>query len=86
MKSTVQDGQSRLSLMTAQPLGGTSADTGQLEIMLDRRLTQDDNRGLFQGVQDNKVRTSRQGMRLSCVSIGLWIFVLFDQIKKVLLV
>ena len=53
--SYVQDKSSRLSLISGQPLGGTSAASGQLEIMLDRRLMQDDNRGLFQGVQDNKV-------------------------------
>ena len=51
----IQDSDSRLSLISGQPLGGTSASSGQLEIMLDRRLMQDDNRGLFQGVQDNKV-------------------------------
>jgi len=51
----VQDAQSRLSLVSSQPLGGTSGASGQIEVMLDRRLMQDDNRGLFQGVQDNKV-------------------------------
>ena len=51
----IQDSDSRLSLISGQPLGGTSASSGQIEIMLDRRLMQDDNRGLFQGVQDNKV-------------------------------
>ena len=53
--SYIQDSNSRLSLISGQPLGGTSASSGQLEIMLDRRLMQDDNRGLFQGVQDNQV-------------------------------
>jgi len=51
----IEDSVSRLSLVTGQPLGATSAATGQLEVMLDRRLLQDDNRGLFQGVMDNKV-------------------------------
>jgi len=51
----IQDEKTRLSLISGQPLGGTSAASGQLEVMLDRRLLQDDNRGLFQGVQDNKV-------------------------------
>ena len=51
----IQDSESRLSLVSGQPLGGTSAASGQLEVMMDRRLMQDDNRGLDQGVQDNKV-------------------------------
>ena len=51
----IQDSTSRLTLVSGQPLGGTSAASGQIEFMLDRRLMQDDNRGLFQGVQDNKV-------------------------------
>jgi len=51
----IQDKSSRLSVITGQPLGGTSAESGQFEVMLDRRLMQDDNRGLFQGVMDNKV-------------------------------
>ncbi len=46
---------SRLTLISRQPLGGSSLKSGQLEIMMDRRLMQDDNRGLFQGVTDNHV-------------------------------
>ena len=45
--------------MSGSPLGGSSLAPGQMEIMLDRRLAQDDNRGLFQGVQDNKVYRGR---------------------------
>ena len=51
----IQDDKSRLTLVTKQPLGGSSLKAGQLEIMMDRRLTQDDNRGLFQGVTDNHI-------------------------------
>ena len=36
----IQDKSSRLSLISGQPLGGTSAASGALEIMLDRRLMQ----------------------------------------------
>lgn len=50
----IQDAQSRLTLHTAQALGVTSLSDGQLEVILDRRLMQDDNRGLGQGLKDNK--------------------------------
>ena len=51
----IQDHKSRLTLVSRQPLGGSSLKQGQLEIMMDRRLSQDDNRGLFQGVTDNQI-------------------------------
>ncbi|NXY41705.1 MA2A1 mannosidase, partial [Ceuthmochares aereus] len=51
----IQDVGVRLTLHSAQSLGVASLKNGQLEVIMDRRLTQDDNRGLGQGVQDNKV-------------------------------
>ncbi|XP_072806897.1 alpha-mannosidase 2x isoform X5 [Vicugna pacos] len=50
----LQDAQNRLTLHTAQALGVSSLRDGQLEVILDRRLMQDDNRGLGQGLKDNK--------------------------------
>ncbi|XP_065544602.1 alpha-mannosidase 2x isoform X5 [Lathamus discolor] len=55
----IQDGQSRLTLHTAQALGVSSLGSGQLEVILDRRLIQDDNRGLGQGLKDNKRTCNR---------------------------
>lgn len=51
----VEDSLRRLSLLTAQALGATSLKSGQLEVIMDRRLNQDDNRGMGQGVLDNKI-------------------------------
>ena len=51
----IQDKMARLSIISRQPLGGTSSDSGQVELMQDRRLEKDDQRGLMQGVMDNKV-------------------------------
>ncbi|XP_061533570.1 alpha-mannosidase 2x isoform X1 [Phycodurus eques] len=50
----IQDSHHRLTLHTAQSLGVSSPESGQLEVILDRRLMQDDNRGLGQGLKDNK--------------------------------
>nr|XP_026489734.1 alpha-mannosidase 2 [Vanessa tameamea] len=52
----LQDGGARLTLLTSTPLGAAALRSGQLEVMQDRRLSRDDNRGLNQGVLDN-VRT-----------------------------
>ncbi|XP_075692867.1 alpha-mannosidase 2 [Rhinoderma darwinii] len=51
----IQDNARRLTLHAAQSLGIASLRSGQLEVFMDRRLMQDDNRGLGQGLQDNKI-------------------------------
>ncbi|PAV88948.1 hypothetical protein WR25_24382, partial [Diploscapter pachys] len=55
----IEDSTSRLSLLGSQALGVASLKSGYLEVMLDRRLQQDDNRGLFQPVVDNKPTVSK---------------------------
>ncbi|CAO4379303.1 unnamed protein product [Caenorhabditis nigoni] len=50
----IEDDTTRLTIHSAQALGVSSLTSGQIEIMLDRRLSSDDNRGLQQGVRDNK--------------------------------
>ncbi|BET01981.1 Alpha-mann_mid [Nesidiocoris tenuis] len=50
----IQDPMMRMTVISGQALGVASLNPGQLEIMQDRRLLQDDNRGLDQGVQDNR--------------------------------
>ncbi|XP_074056051.1 alpha-mannosidase 2 isoform X1 [Macrotis lagotis] len=51
----IQDDGFRLTLLSAQSLGVGSLKNGQIEVIMDRRLMQDDYRGLGQGVQDNKI-------------------------------
>ncbi|KAI6186000.1 Glycoside hydrolase and Glycosyl hydrolases 38 domain containing protein [Aphelenchoides besseyi] len=49
----------RLTLLGRQALGVGSLQSGQLEVMLDRRLAQDDDRGLGEAVIDNLRTESR---------------------------
>uniref|UniRef100_A0A3P9HFT2 Glycosyl hydrolase family 38 C-terminal domain-containing protein n=1 Tax=Oryzias latipes TaxID=8090 RepID=A0A3P9HFT2_ORYLA len=56
--SFLQDSLSRLTLLSAQSQAVASLQSGELEVVLDRRLQQDDNRGLGQGVTDNKLTGS----------------------------
>ncbi|KAK9508706.1 hypothetical protein O3M35_006198 [Rhynocoris fuscipes] len=50
----IEDDNMRMTILTAQPLGFGSLAEGQIEVMQDRRLLQDDGRGLDQPVMDNK--------------------------------
>lgn len=50
----VEDDRHRVSLLMLQPCGASSQGEGSLEVMLDRRMQTDDNRGLGEGVLDNK--------------------------------
>ena len=54
----IEDAKNRFSILSAQSLGFSNLKPGVMEVMLDRRLNQDDNRGLGQGVLDNKATPS----------------------------
>ena len=53
----LEDRDTRVTLMAAQPHGVAVLDKGQLEVMLDRQLLQDDGRGLGEPVEDIKTTT-----------------------------
>ncbi|TMS05835.1 Alpha-mannosidase 2x [Larimichthys crocea] len=66
----IQDSHHRLTLHTAQSLGVSSLESGHLEVIMDRRLMQDDNRGLGQGLKDNKKTGNRFRLLLERRSTG----------------
>ena len=55
----IEDRDFRLTLLTGQPLGLGSHKTGAIEVMLDRRLSSDDGRGVGEGIFDNQPTPSR---------------------------
>uniref|UniRef100_A0AC35UIG0 Alpha-mannosidase n=1 Tax=Rhabditophanes sp. KR3021 TaxID=114890 RepID=A0AC35UIG0_9BILA len=61
MPSTIfiQDSNTRITLVGSQALGCSSLSDGGFEVMLDRRLNQDDYRGLDEAVTDNTKTQSK---------------------------
>lgn len=55
----IQDTTKRLNILTAQPLGVASLDPSSIQVFLDRRLDQDDNRGMEQAMNDNVLVSSK---------------------------
>lgn len=55
----VEDSRRRLTLLTSHAHGGSSLQSGWLEVMLERRSMYDDSRGLGEGILDNKPTVSR---------------------------
>jgi len=49
----VQDESTRFTVHTRQAMAGSSRQNGAVELMMDRKLSNDDNRGLSEGVTDN---------------------------------
>ena len=59
----IEDSWTRLNVLSAQPLGVTSQRSGLIDIFMDRRLIQDDNRGVGQGITDH--RRTRERFRIA---------------------
>jgi Glycosyl hydrolases family 38 N-terminal domain/N-acetylglucosaminyltransferase II (MGAT2)/Alpha mannosidase middle domain/Glycosyl hydrolases family 38 C-terminal domain len=57
--ASIQDQSLRLTVISEHAHGTASLQDGSIDVWLDRRLAQDDNRGLSQGVQDNRLTRTR---------------------------
>ncbi|ESO95060.1 hypothetical protein LOTGIDRAFT_188902 [Lottia gigantea] len=55
----IEDDKTRFTIISAQSLGCSSLKTGVMEVIMDRRLAHDDNRGLGEGVKDNKATPNK---------------------------
>ena len=51
--ASIEDGQNRFTVLSEHSQGAASLHNGEIDVWMDRRLAQDDQRGLSQGVQDN---------------------------------
>lgn len=66
----LEDSNTRLSLHTRSSVGCAGLEEGWFEVVLDRRLTKDDNRGLFQAVNDNDVTPSHFILTVEAIESG----------------
>ncbi|GKZ00264.1 alpha-mannosidase 2 [Mayamaea pseudoterrestris] len=57
--ASIEDQRVRMSVLSEHAQGTASLVDGSIDVWLDRRLQQDDNRGLGQGVQDNRPTRTR---------------------------
>uniref|UniRef100_A0A0N5BHR5 Glyco_hydro_38C domain-containing protein n=1 Tax=Strongyloides papillosus TaxID=174720 RepID=A0A0N5BHR5_STREA len=58
----IEDTDKRLSILTGQPLGVSSLDNGNVEILIDRRSDYDDECGMGQGIRDTLKAWSKFSM------------------------
>ena len=55
----IEDGKTRVTLHTGQAHGAASLEEGWLEFMIERQLLYDDERGLGEGISDNKLTMTK---------------------------
>lgn len=66
--ASIEDKDTRMTVLSEHAQGTASLEDGSIDVWLDRRLAQDDGRGLFQGVTDNVPTRTR--LRLLLESEG----------------
>jgi alpha-mannosidase II len=57
--ASIQDDNLRLTVLSEHAQGIGSLQDGSIDVWLDRRLDQDDERGLQQGINDNRPTRTR---------------------------